>query len=379
MIKHVGLDGYANILIDEFGNAFKQDYDKITKLGCGLKSIKNGTRLFAIDSRDNVCEIASDGKLNIMDYKAKKIIYDGHDYVLVVQSDDSVIGLRRHSKDVVIRQKFKRIVSFDGNSFMLGGMSGRMYCWGENSNGVLGVGDDNKRKFPVLHDFSFKNVKLRSCYAFGLNDENEAYSWGTNELGCMGLLDVRFSYRPVKMGHRFKRLICDYYQSFAFDMHDNIWCWGNNHWGQFGIGDNISSNVPIVTNHKFEKIYVAGSTVFAIAHNHDTYAWGCNGDGELAFCVGRMASNNMKSMSFNIPVKLKYKFKSIKLGIVSNIAVDVYNDIYSWRNYNCDKQPPVRVGKQMIHELTLNLKNKLFAKLIRLNQRLMYDVILQYN
>jgi alpha-tubulin suppressor-like RCC1 family protein len=99
--------------------------------------------------------------------------------------------------------KFQKLMAIGDTS---GGVStdGSFYGWGVNTNGQLGVGDIASRSSPViaLGGLSFQEVSLffdslSGFSATGLSTEGKLFSWGVNDRGQLGVGDTTFRSSPV--------------------------------------------------------------------------------------------------------------------------------------------------------------------------------------
>jgi alpha-tubulin suppressor-like RCC1 family protein len=140
----------------------------------------------------------------------------------------------------------------------------RPYCWGDNPNDVLGLGEDGpgstERPLPVdISDVAgsgaFVQVAVGSGFACGLTIEGRIYCWGENMFGQLGIgadpgvgkakaTPIDTSKLPA--GTRFAQL--DIFISFACGLttKGEIYCWGNNAEGQLGDGTKTNAARPAV-------------------------------------------------------------------------------------------------------------------------------------
>lgn len=69
--------------------------------------------------------------------------------------------------------------------------SGKLYAWGDNHSGQLGLGDTTSRTSPTKLDYNFGGKVVRVlCYAgasYVLTDTGKLYAWGNNEYGGLGI------------------------------------------------------------------------------------------------------------------------------------------------------------------------------------------------
>ncbi len=57
---------------------------------------------------------------------------------------------------------------------------GRLYSWGSNLSGQLGLGDTNFRSFPTLVSGGWKEVVAGENHALGIHEDGSVYGWGDN-------------------------------------------------------------------------------------------------------------------------------------------------------------------------------------------------------
>lgn len=80
-----------------------------------------------------------------------------------------------------------------------------LYAWGQNFLGNLGVGDNSNRSSPTLVAGSLKFSSMLNTYGnntaatIALTTDNRLYVWGSNSAGQLGLGDITNRSSPVLM------------------------------------------------------------------------------------------------------------------------------------------------------------------------------------
>ncbi|HSW56914.1 MAG TPA: Ig-like domain-containing protein, partial [Dehalococcoidales bacterium] len=127
---------------------------------------------------------------------------------------------------------------------------GRVWGWGSNSYGQLGLGytESVPHLLPsVIHGLN--NIIAISCgarYSLALDKNGQVWAWGYSSEGELGQSDKLQQNSPVKVkgaaGSGFlsdiKSISAGFNFAFALDNSGNIWTWGNNTHGQMGNGTN---------------------------------------------------------------------------------------------------------------------------------------------
>ncbi len=176
----------------------------------------------------------------------------------------------------------------------------KLYCWGANSDGQLGVGVvDRAHPGPVEVSGGFDDWTAVSggyYHTCGIRDEGGAqklYCWGNGATGQRGdggsgrgatpvpLAGDNGSWRALAAGSNHTCAIRDEGADRA------LYCWGDNRYGQLGVGGEDRSNKPV----KIKSVYSdwsqlsAGEThtcaVREKSGRYQTFCWGRNQYGQL--------------------------------------------------------------------------------------------------
>jgi alpha-tubulin suppressor-like RCC1 family protein len=123
--------------------------------------------------------------------------------------------------------------------------SGKMYCWGGNHNGQLGIGPPTSsyqepEPHAVLSNETWVQVDGGRSYSCGLTTEGALYCWGLNEDRQLGIPEQDLIVAPTKVEVEapdgFRSLGLGQYHGCAIRADRTLWCWGRNTDGQVGIG-----------------------------------------------------------------------------------------------------------------------------------------------
>ena len=273
----------------------------------------------------------------------------------------------------------------------------KLYLMGKNSNGQLGIDNNNNNYiyFPVYNNISNRKIVKVSCggdHTLLLTQENELFSYGVNIFGQLGIDTFNSSSNPKQVN--FKELIIDIsagsQHSLILSQSFGIYTCGYSKNGSLGYNsiedvctftkvegikiiekiDKISSGVfhsacifdgqniiiwGIGQVMKFDKptiisfsdihkkinvdlkdIKIGEDFIYVLNKNDELYCMGDN-----SFC--QLGTKNNSSNSF-IKLNSKLKFKQIEVGYNFVLAISQDNNVYGW-------------GSNEYGQLTLNSTN----------------------
>jgi alpha-tubulin suppressor-like RCC1 family protein len=188
-----------------------------------------------------------------------------------------------------------RQVSCGQNSTSAIKSDGTLWTWGNNNIGQLGDGTVTNRSLPVQIGLGttwqqvvcgYGIVSADGEHNVAITTDGKLWAWGYNNNGQLGLGDTSNRTTPVQVGTltNWKRISDDHGRStFAIKTDGTLWSWGLNTSGQLGIGNRINYNSPVqvgaLTNWK--QISNKGETVMGIKTDGTLWGWGNNSSGQL--------------------------------------------------------------------------------------------------
>jgi alpha-tubulin suppressor-like RCC1 family protein len=220
--------------------------------------------------------------------------------------------------------------------------SGKVYCWGCNEWGYLGIGSqDIGYHKPILNQYLNNEFVIDiSCGAYHslvLTNCGEVYAWGVNNWGQIGNGCNRDQLKPIKVkGFNNERVVmisCGYHHSMALTECGHVYSWGENDYGQLGNGNTVHSNEPkfvaVIDKNEcnvfIEKISCGSEHSLLLSSDGFIYAFGYNGFGELG---------NQKKKNELSPHRIKIETKFIDISSHWNnfisIALSQNGICYSW-------------------------------------------------
>jgi len=186
--------------------------------------------------------------------------------------------------------------------------SGTLWCWGNNSDGALGVGDTSNRAVPteVLGDSTWLQVDMNGAgdlynATCGIKGDHSLWCWGTAgqyashtpihvgtdsdwhqmDVGANAVCGIRTGGALYCSGtmNGFTRLgatstwleVAVWSQICALNDQSEIWCWS----------DPAATATQVPGSHVWRSVTVGGFNYCAIDDNAAIWCWGENGNGQL--------------------------------------------------------------------------------------------------
>ena len=213
-------------------------------------------------------------------------------------SDSTTFGLVVRDK---IKFQFKEI-DFGNNHSCAISSAHEVYCWGDNTYGQIGSGDNIDRAYPfkILTDNSnsirFRKLKTFADHTCALSFEGDLYCWGRNDNGQLGVGSN--DNKSIIQKVNFPSIVNDdLVMDFAvgadhtclINNKNRVYCWGDNTFGQLGIGGGPSTNKMGTINPSFNiatyknmfRIEAGANHTCVLMGNGDVFCWGRNNLGQL--------------------------------------------------------------------------------------------------
>ncbi len=197
--------------------------------------------------------------------------------------------------------------------------AGKAYCWGQNDEGQLGVGDaplyQSFEPLAVAGDITFAQLSGGDKYTCGVSTTGEGYCWGTG--GGGGVLgngiDRGLRTVPTRVAGtvQFKSIVAGEQHTCGLAVSGKAYCWGINFGGALGGGsaslyDELAP-AAVATDVAFTQIAAGSRFTCALATTGQVYCWG-TGD------RGRLGRGDQADSGTPLPVSGGDVFTSIGLG-----------------------------------------------------------------
>jgi alpha-tubulin suppressor-like RCC1 family protein len=145
----------------------------------------------------------------------------------------------------------RAIVTRGGSVFAIK-TDGTLWAWGYNGGARLGLGDTTNRSSPCQVGSASDWAYIASSpvgHTLAVTTGGKLYAWGFNTNGQLGLGDTTFRSSPIQIGSdtnwKYVNAIGEDGASLALKTNGTLWSWGRNNGGQLAQGDVVSRSSPV--------------------------------------------------------------------------------------------------------------------------------------
>lgn len=171
------------------------------------------------------------------------------------------------------------------------GQTGKAYCLGRNTAGMLGIGMNSATDSAVPAEVRlpdgvarFLDLTAGANHSCAIGDDEKVYCWGTNIQGQLGVSAPAASPVPLAVPGlpASKALMLTASDSHTCALHESgaISCWGGNLVGQLGDGSTAKVSPPVVVQWPSSAAKPrlidagGGSTTCAVDEDNQIFCWG---------------------------------------------------------------------------------------------------------
>lgn len=220
------------------------------------------------------------------------------------------------------------------NSFAAGGRqsvlidaTGHAWAWGDNSDGQLAQGLDERLSVPVVLATQVQQFALGASVAYVLREDGSLWAWGDNSDGRLGDGSRRSRANPIRIGDGFAAVSTSGTQTFGLKTDGSLWAWGNNSFGQLGLGDEVSRNRPSLVGNGFSAVSAGAEHTLALKTDGSLWAWGRNRYGQLGNGLFEAAFDVQTNA---IPLRIGIGYTDILAGAHHSLALKTDGTLWSW-------------------------------------------------
>jgi len=243
--------------------------------------------------------------------------------------------------------------------------SGRLYTWGDNTNGQLGLGDQITRSSPTQVSGSWTLISNSTTpsgfgsFAFGIKSDNSLWSWGDNTYGTLGNNSTGTITSPIQLLGTWRYADAGALNGFAIKSDNTLWGWGTNSNGDLGQNAIVptyrSSPVQVAPNNFFSSVTTGLFGTLATRLDGTILGWGAdNGRGTLGLgtTIARSSPTQIGTLSWSIVAISLSTTLGITAGDVPGTTGTLKN-LYAWGRNISNGTSVTRSSPVQINSATL--------------------------
>jgi alpha-tubulin suppressor-like RCC1 family protein len=180
--------------------------------------------------------------------------------------------------------------------------NGEVWAWGGNRAGELGMGDTLPRNTPVkipglsnitaISAGQYPALGLYGSHSLALDRSGKVWAWGENEFGQLGVGDTLDRNTPQFISglSRIRSISAGVGGSSAVDSSGRLWVWGWNDRGQLALGNTNNQNAPALVPALSTVVSVSHGLFPVILDNAGNAKWSCGSSCGNAFVSKKAGS-----------------------------------------------------------------------------------------
>lgn len=220
---------------------------------------------------------------------------------------------------------------------------GKLWAWGDNRQGQLGVGLKQEATLPLLFGTGYQDIAAGYVHALGIKADGSLWAWGSNLFGALADGTRIDRHTPVKIADQVAAVAVGKTESVMLKTDGSIWQWGD------GLGHRNDPDAPLIVPAQKDSGYTqvtAGYTHFlGIKSDKSAWAWGTNGTCQLG--------DGDRCMNSETPIKVGDGYIAVAGGQHHSVGIKENGELWGWGD-NEDGQlgvgpaivrTPVKIGE----------------------------------
>ncbi|CAH1402584.1 unnamed protein product [Nezara viridula] len=218
-------------------------------------------------------------------------------------------------------------------------IDGKVFSWGEGSDGNLGHGNtqslEKPRMIETLKSKRIRDIACGSSHSAAITSNGELYSWGLGEYGRLGHGDFQTQLKPklVKAlaGHHIIKVACGSRdaQTLALSSEGLVFSWGDGDFGKLGRGGSEGCDLPqnVERLNGLGVIHIECGAQFSLALTKSGQVWTW-GKGDY-YRLGIGSDQHVRKPTLVEGLKGE-KVIDVAVGALHCLAVTESGTVYSW-------------------------------------------------
>ena len=182
------------------------------------------------------------------------------------------------------------------------------------------------------------------AHSFAMTNDGKVYAWGYNFFGHLGLgsgsteninIPTLISFNDLQSGEKVQYISSGDFHTLAVTSKSRVFSWGNNLTGSIGDGTTENRNSPTLisfsglqSGETISNVNAGSNHSLAITTNGRVYAWGANGNGQLG--DGTIDQKTTPTLIAFPGLESGETIRSVSAGLNHTLAVTTNGRVYAW-------------------------------------------------
>jgi alpha-tubulin suppressor-like RCC1 family protein len=280
------------------------------------------------------------------------------------------LGLLQNDPQYISGSNVWTTAKAGGAEVILRSTDGTLWGVGANSSGNLGLNDVLPRISPVrIGTRTWNSYSTGNTHRLAIRDDNSLWGWGSNTNAELGLALSRSNPNYVDSTQTWTSVKAGYNYSTAIGTDGTMWAWGENGFGQLGLNDGVArlSPVRLGTETNWAKHDSTSYTTISIKTDGTLWGWGAGSSGILGL-------NDTNTRSSPVQVGTLNNWSQIYVGTTA-ASIKTDGTLWTWGNNSAgglgtnestgiSRSSPIQVGTRtwsQIADTTGNNANHVLA------------------
>ena len=211
-------------------------------------------------------------------------------------------------------------------------LDGSLWVWGYNGYGQLANGTFRRTNAPIRMGAAtgWQAVKAGAGHIAALRTGGELWTWGDNQWNQSGNGTLRTVNTPMPMGNEtnWSLFTCSYTHTLALKTDGSLWGWGQNDFAHLGDGTSIHRAVPTRVGTNTWRTLAPGATQHSMAVQSDgsLWGWGGNSSGQLGIGASTFFTNRPARAGIEVA------WEAIACGWSHSVGLKTNGSLWAWGN-----------------------------------------------
>ncbi|MDP3501101.1 MAG: hypothetical protein Q8S33_12230 [Myxococcales bacterium] len=204
-----------------------------------------------------------------------------------------------------------------------------LWCWGSGRNGVLGLGDSERRYEPtrVAENARWSSGAVGAAHTCAIDADAALWCWGLAEGGRLGIgrdSGDKASPTPLETSRTVKQIAAGDAHGCFVANDDTLWCWGDGQIGVDAYPRPRAAPAQVGADADWRLVSTGHQHTCALKQDGSLWCWGGNGSSQLGFVA--------PSVGVSVPGRVgpEQRWTTVSAGGFHTCAIREDKTVWCW-------------------------------------------------